>query len=230
MADHLSDEERLDALKKWWRDNGTSLLVVIILVAGGWFGWNYWQNKNQKQAEEASLVYMATLDALNEWERNGSAEQAAAVAASAETLKKLDEKSFYGLFGAMTIARLAVSDNDLESAANELEWVIEHSDDNNLKGVVTYRLAAIEYSQGNSDRALSLLDTPHPPSFNALYEELKGDILVSKGEKEKALGAYRIALESLGGNDSRARSMLELKISELAPARADTPGVEGEDA
>ena len=230
MADHLSDEEQLEALKRWWRKNGTALLLAIVLGGGGWFGWNYWQESSQQEAENSSLVYMAMLDALNKWEQERSEDNAAAAAAHAETLKELGEDNLYGIYGAMVVARLAMADGETDTAAAELEWARERvADEPALEALVDLRLAATEFGRGNNDRALALLDRGYPEAYASLYEELKGDIFAARGDNEKASAAYRVALDNLAESDTRSRAMLELKINELGAAANGAAAVRKED-
>ena len=70
MADR-SEEEQLDIVKRWWKENGTSLIAGAALAAAGVFGWNAWQNYQQGQSEAASvryqqLVNVATANELDE--------------------------------------------------------------------------------------------------------------------------------------------------------------------
>ena len=46
MAYDLEEQEQIATLKGWWKDNGTSVLVVVAAAAisiAGWQGWRYWQ-------------------------------------------------------------------------------------------------------------------------------------------------------------------------------------------
>lgn len=57
MAYDLEEQEQLESLKHWWRDNGnvvTWIAIVVLLAVAGWFGWKNWQ---RKQAGEASVLY-----------------------------------------------------------------------------------------------------------------------------------------------------------------------------
>ena len=49
MADHLSEEEQIEAFKRWWAENGLQTLLSIVLVVGGYFGWQGWQQHQQDQ-------------------------------------------------------------------------------------------------------------------------------------------------------------------------------------
>ena len=38
MAELRTEEEQLEAIKRWWKENGTSLLAGAVLAAAGVFG------------------------------------------------------------------------------------------------------------------------------------------------------------------------------------------------
>ena len=44
MAELRSEEEQLDAIKRWWKSNGTSLIIGVVVAAAGVFAWKAWQN------------------------------------------------------------------------------------------------------------------------------------------------------------------------------------------
>merc|ERR1712000_353720 len=54
-----TDEEQAEALKKWWADNGKSLLITVLIAGGGFFGWNTWKEKQQATGEGFSGVQSA---------------------------------------------------------------------------------------------------------------------------------------------------------------------------
>ncbi|MEX2327847.1 MAG: tetratricopeptide repeat protein, partial [Pseudomonadales bacterium] len=39
-----TDEEQIEAIKKWWDENGKSILIGIVLALGGVFGYQAWDN------------------------------------------------------------------------------------------------------------------------------------------------------------------------------------------
>ena len=57
MASYASDEEQLEALKTWWQENGTSLVLGVALVIAVFFGARQWQAGNQVEAGNASDLY-----------------------------------------------------------------------------------------------------------------------------------------------------------------------------
>lgn len=226
MADHLSDEEQLEAFKKWWQRYGTLVLFTLVLAGGGWYGWDFWQKKKQSEAEQASIVFMAMLDAVGAWEKDGTEENASVVASHAESLKKLDSDSQYARYGALTVAKLAAADGDYDNAVAELNWVLASAQDEPMKALVRLRLASVEFARKNEAEALKLLDEPHPEAFSALYEELKGDILAAGGDNERAREAYEAALKKLDKAESQSQALLELKLNEVMPLAVKNNAVE----
>ena len=50
MADHLQEEEQLEAIQQWWRENRVSVVAAVVLTLGGSFGWSEYQDYSQEQA------------------------------------------------------------------------------------------------------------------------------------------------------------------------------------
>lgn len=59
MALDLEEQEKLDELKAWWRQNGkwvASALVVFLLAVAGWRGWQTWTQRQAVEARSCSIV------------------------------------------------------------------------------------------------------------------------------------------------------------------------------
>ena len=57
MAYDLEEQEQIDELKAWWKQNGkmiSTLVIGVLLAYSAYQGWHYFQNK---QAVEASTEY-----------------------------------------------------------------------------------------------------------------------------------------------------------------------------
>ena len=68
MAYTIEEEQELNQLKEWWKDNGKTIIAAFILGVGGMLGWRYWQSYQANQIMQASaeydaLVYTANKDA-----------------------------------------------------------------------------------------------------------------------------------------------------------------------
>ena len=64
MADHITEEEQIEALKRWWEENGKQTLLGIALIVGGYFGWQAWTDHNEEQSSAASLSYQDMIENL----------------------------------------------------------------------------------------------------------------------------------------------------------------------
>jgi len=76
------------------------------------------------------------------------------------------------------------------------------------------RLVRVLLSEGNTDEAMTLMNSADFGKYAASYQELKGDALVAKGQIDQAKGAYNLALQSLEPG-SRLRSYIEIKLDNL---------------
>jgi predicted negative regulator of RcsB-dependent stress response len=212
-VDNLSTEdEQLAALKKWWNDNGNSLLIGIGAALAIVFGWKAYQNSVIQEKTEASLKYqqLVTVATRNDFDNEDEAET---VTYLAEELKNEFNQSEYALYAAMFIAKDMVEDDNYEGAAEQLNWVLANTQDVRLKHIVTARLARILSAQEKHDEALALLK-PSEEAFKASYLEIEGDIKKRQGDAEGAIEAYKNAYE-LVKEEPQAQPLLAVKLSDL---------------
>lgn len=215
MAAHLTEEEQLEALKRWFQRNGTALLLALVVVAVGFFGWNQYKKHLQRQAEAASGAYAKMMEAEGE----------AAVAAARELIEQFGS-SLYADFARFEEARLAVEAGDLDTARQRLQHVVDNAADAGLKPLARLRLAKVLAAQGEFDAALKQFDGEAPGAFVSAYAEAKGDILMAQDRLAEARTAYESALTALTDPRSMRRGLVQLKldntrVADAAPA--DSP-------
>ncbi|HBJ90109.1 MAG TPA: hypothetical protein DDZ21_09085, partial [Gammaproteobacteria bacterium] len=51
MALQAAEEETIEALKKWWQENGKGLVFAAVAGFAGVTGWVAWENSTASQAE-----------------------------------------------------------------------------------------------------------------------------------------------------------------------------------
>lgn len=202
-----SDEEQIEALKKWWGENGWAIVGGIVIGLGAIFGWRAWQAYQIKIAEQASDIY-ATLIVDVRTKKNDQARTLAK--------KLLDEypKTTYARFADLMLAMLDVEDNDLDSAREHLQHVINNADQEEIKHLARIRLARVLLSSGKPEDALKLIDTVDQGKFAASYEEVMGDIYIQLNKPEEARKAYQLALAT-STNQGQNDSFLEMKLDNL---------------
>ena len=63
MESYRTEEEQVEALRRWWDENGRSTLVTIVLVLAATFGWQGWQRYDAQRMDSASDLYQQMLEA-----------------------------------------------------------------------------------------------------------------------------------------------------------------------
>jgi len=60
----VTEDEQVEAIKRWFEDNGTFLVVGIIVVLSIVFGLRAWETQTRETAEAASAKYEDLIAAL----------------------------------------------------------------------------------------------------------------------------------------------------------------------
>ncbi|GGK79757.1 hypothetical protein GCM10007941_32540 [Amphritea balenae] len=214
MSEMRTEEEQVEALKNWWKENGKSLLLGVALALAIVFGWKGWQNNQQVNAENAATLYTNLVQAVAIASTpTATDDQRATATHLAATLKTDYSDSAYAHFGALFSARLAVDGGDFDSAISELDWVLSQSSDSVMKTVASMRKARVLAATGQVDQAVTLLNGLSEAGFKVSIAELKGDLFMQQGDKEKALSAYQTAVDNA---QQANRPLLNMKLENLA--------------
>lgn len=227
MAEHLTDEEQLESLKRWWKENGMQLVLVIALSVGGWYAWQQWQDNKKTRSERGSLIYIEMMDLAAQAPLSALPdEQREALVEKSELLKKDYANTQYAHYAGLLLAKLAVAEKRLDDAAVELQAVIDNTQGEELAYIARMRLARLEMARKNYSQALTLLEGDTPPAMLAGVAELRGDIHLLAGDQSASRAAYQSALDALGSEDQQLRTLLELKLNQVmsAPAGAGDGG------
>lgn len=217
MAEHLSDEEQLQALKNWWKENGTTLVTAVLVGLIVYFGFQWWQNHQRQQAEQASALYSQLLDIVDASGNDRlSDEQKSTATYLIKQLQDDYSRSQYAVNASLFSAKMSVDDNDLPSAETSLKWAVEHAN-THMGALAKLRLARVYASSQKYDDALQLLADKDldVDAFGSIKEELRGDILLAKGEVSAAREAYVKAQSTVGDNPSFRQRLLPIKIANL---------------
>ncbi len=70
MDENLTDNERVEQLRVWWRENGWFLIGGVALGALALFGWNQYSAYRDHRYEEAGALYQSVKDAKDPVEAN----------------------------------------------------------------------------------------------------------------------------------------------------------------
>lgn len=217
MESYRTEEEQLDALKKWWDENGRSTVFAVVLALGAGLGWNQWQGYRQSQAEQASVAYEEMLTAIREAAQDDDAER---IKTLAERIKTDYRSSTYAQFASMHLARVAAAEGDLAAAEAELRWVLTQDPAPEIALVAELRLARVKTSLGQPGEALDILTAAEPGAYAAAYAEAEGDAWQALGDTDKAIAAYEKSLSLAAASGIGASEALRLKLGALTPVPA----------
>lgn len=208
---HYTEEEQIAQMKDWWQRNGKSLILGVIVALALVIGWQTWQKREAQQAENMSVLYQQLLEA--------SFSENTDLATAAELLNKLDEAGSnhaYTQYARLIVARLAVDEGRLADAQAELAKVEAKPASNTLGELAQQRLARVLAAQGKAEDALQLLTGKGLPAYQAMRDELRGDILMQLGRAQEARTAYLQAQKNLPEAEAAADGLLLMKLDSLA--------------
>lgn len=206
MEIYSTEEQQVDAIKQFWKDYGTSIVIGAVVGLGGLYGWNTYSDMKIVKAEEASQAFQTLT--------TKSSDEAAMIAGVAEFSKNYDQKGYQSLLD-LIVAKTAVEAKDFPKAEEALKKVIAAKPGAGLDTIAMLRLARIQAEQGQVDTALTTLDQVTDKAFLAQREELKGDFFVRQGQADKAKTAYQAAMDNGGVVTSPA---LKIKLDNLNQA------------
>jgi predicted negative regulator of RcsB-dependent stress response len=207
-----TEEERLEAAQKWWKENGRSIIIGIVLGIAVILGWQYWQEYKHTQAEQASALYAQLLKAVESNTKDS-------VDKLAEQIQSSYPKTDYALYSGLFQAELKVQQNDIPTAKQILSKIGESSN-KEISNIAKIRLVRLMLANKEYEQGLELINKIDPASsasFSSNYDELVGDLYVALNRLDQARTSYQNALR----NGSKS-PLLQLKIDDLtAPERVE---------
>ncbi|MEN8180124.1 MAG: tetratricopeptide repeat protein [Pseudomonadota bacterium] len=206
MSVYQTEEEQVEAIKKWWKENGTSVVAGLVIGLGAVFGWQGWNSYQDRIGKEASVSFSQLMNAVNNNDLEAAGNQA-------ELLRVEYESTSYAVMAAMTQARLKLEQGDSAAARSQLEWAMQNSPNTSLKQLVQLNLVRVLLNDGDLDGAMKLADVSDG-GFAGEFAELRGDIALAKQDKTSAHDAYSMALSLNVANSDQ----VQMKLDDLAIA------------
>jgi len=217
-----TEEEQVEALKRWWKENSTSIIVGLVVGIVMILGWNYWQDHKITQAAQASAVYDQLLKTLDDDSQDGGARatQGAVAENKTESADKLAERmreqfkgTEYAAFSGLFEAKLKTQQGDLAAAKQILKTLAAESN-KQLSNIAKIRLVRLMLATGEYEQGLQVINDVDPKaaaSYSANYDELVGDLYVALDRLDEARTSYQNALR-----DGQPSPLLQFKIDDLA--------------
>ena len=207
MDVYNTEEEQVEAIKKWWNENGKSIIAGIIIGVTAIFGWRSYENHTAMQAKAASILYEQLLVASRKNDSNN-------IRSIANNIIADYESSTYAVFSKLMLAKLESESGDLENAEVYLYSVLDNVSRDEFKHITRLRLIRVLIANNKLESADELLTKVKPNQFAAHYEELRGDIFAKQGNVKGAVEAYQKAIANSASNED-AQIILQMKLDDL---------------
>ncbi len=208
MNVYETDEEKVEAIKGWWKENGLSVAGGLAIGLAAVFGWRAWVDHQEGQAQQASAAFeqlVATVETGN----------ADAARTQARLLLEKHGDSAYGALTQLMLAKVEIAAQQPQAARQALEQAMAKAPEPGLAKVAALRLARLLMAQGEGEAALALIaheDRGGP--FAADFAALRGDLALASGRVAEARADYERAIAQGAANTA----LLRLKLENLPPA------------
>lgn len=225
MSAYLTEEEQIEALKRWWKDNGKTIVAATAVSLAIFFGWNQYKDHQVTKAAEGSVIFQKFVALTTEiGQEKTSAEQEAQIQTLTEELNAHSNNDLYANYAQLYLAKLAVEKGDLDSAMTILGKITDESLDLSVKDLARLRHARLLAASGKNEEALTKLSANVSASYASAYSETKGDILLGAKRIQDAHAAYQTALLSTTPDQVMRLQLIKLKLENTAvAAKVDSP-------
>jgi predicted negative regulator of RcsB-dependent stress response len=202
---YQTEEQQVEAIKGFWKENGTAVIAGLVLGFAGFIGFNYYKDAQLANEVETSDAYQAVMESA------GKDEQLFSTSANKFITENKD--SSYASLTAFALAKEAATHKDWPQVAKHLTTAIESATNQGIKAIASVRLARVQIQLEQYTEALATLSVTLPESFKGAVEETKGDAYFKQGKAELARSAYQAALDVEGQANNSA---LQMKLNDLA--------------
>ncbi|MEH6454255.1 MAG: tetratricopeptide repeat protein [Psychromonas sp.] len=205
-----TEEQQVDAIKKWWKENGNTLMIGAVVGLAGLWGWRFYNDSIVTGQEQASQAYSNVL--LN-FEAKG-------IESGADELKTFiadNSGNNYAVLASLLLAKEAVIQKDFNLAKTQLVQLQSENKYEPLTAVINLRLARVQTELGEYEGALSTLALITETGFLATSNQVRGNIYLAQGDLENARGAFQDAINASQG---RVDPVLQLQFDDLTKSAA----------
>ena len=214
-----TEEQQIEELKKWWKENGSSVITGVVLGLAVLFGVKYWFAYQDGVAIQASVVFTVMMNEMEQGDNKAASDKAGMLITDYSGTP-------YASLAAMMLARFRIEDGDLEAAGTQLQWVLDNGSSGVIQDTARLRLARVLLGLQDYDGAMAQLDQAEAGTGrNGVLAEVRGDIYSVRGDTERAVNAYQSAL-ALMGPVYPGRHLVQLKYNHALTRAA--PSVEEE--
>lgn len=208
MSQYETDDEKVEAIKKWWKDNGASVATGLVLGLALVFGWRGWVGYRDGVAAQASAAFDRLVFTANSGQPDAALKQA-------QLLRDDFSSTPYAALGSLVAAKVLYEKGDSPGAVAALERSIAEAPDPAFARLAALRLARIQVSDGQLDAASATL-AAHGDGvdFAGDFAAVRGDIAAARGDTKVARAEYEKAIAA----GASLPQVIRLKLDNLPAA------------
>ncbi|KAA8728835.1 MAG: YfgM family protein [Ewingella americana] len=205
MEVYTTENEQVDAVRRFFAENGKALAIGVVLGIAALGGWRYWQSHESTAMADSSVAFQQANQAVTDKKAQG-----------VEDLEKFAQsnKNNYGVFASLQLADHFVEAKDFANAEKQLVAAQSQAKEENLLSLVSLRLARVQSQQKKFDDALKTLDGVKGEGWIALQQDVRGDVLLAKGDAKGAREAFSKGLDSKPSQT--LQNVLRMKLNNLS--------------
>jgi len=201
-----TEEEQVEKIQNIWNSYKWVIILVIIVLLGMYFAYNFYSDQKVKNTAQASQLYqeilitkLTDIDSITE---------------KVTLLKKGSSNTPYASRSAIYLSKLYSQDNNNEAAIKELIWASENTPEESIKSIANYLLANIYLVTDKFDDAMMAAEKIDTIGFQTLTKDIIGDIYLKQDNKEEARKSYIEALQLYKGQGD-IRKVIQNKIDSI---------------
>lgn len=206
MSEQYDEHEQSERVKQWLVKNGSNLLTGILLAVSAVFAWQWWQNQQAKEKQEAGNQYQTFVSAA---EKPDFAK--AVVLGEAMTDNYADTD--YAFLALLRLAKLQQQQGKPAAALAALDKADKLSLNEQNRELAKIRKLQMLISQGKLADAGKLAASLKAVYYPGSLADIRGDLALAAGNRTQAAAYYKEALLKLDP-DAGSRALIELKLTE----------------
>ena len=136
MDVYQTEEQQVEAIKGFWKENGTAVIAGLALGFAGFIGFNYYKDAQLANEVETSDAYQTVMESAGKEDTLFSA--------NANKFITENKDSSYASLTAFALAKEASSHKDWPQVAIHLNTAIENAKNQGIKAIASIRLARVQ--------------------------------------------------------------------------------------
>jgi predicted negative regulator of RcsB-dependent stress response len=182
-----TEEQQAEAVKKWFKEYGLTIIMGLVIGLGGMKGYEYYQQTEEQAFQAASDAYDTIInDITNETSLSD-------LQAKSTEYRAAYESNVYTNMLDLRMAKAAVDEKNLEQAESLLTTAMNEAVHPTLEHTARIRLARVQIALEKYEQALTTIAGASGDAYQYSYELLRGDVWLARGDQQKAKDAYEKA-------------------------------------